>query len=450
MDMHFDEEWTVIFDVKKLCELLRIMLICARSSSIIKSYSQSKNGVEEAMHLFDTRDQTKVISACSNLSSINQAQNVHGYVIKSGFWSLNKNSLINMYSNCGYLHLSRADSIHVVQSVYDDGYKRKAQLSLVDCTREKKCMDLVSDRITGKINCTIWGSCGGLLASWSPYKRACCICIVNPITGENRDISTPSLYGYLCGFFFDRFQGRYKVLYVDLSKSNVNYVYYTFDLSESVWKKLDLIKSRLDICPNRRYPGVIVGDAVHWIWHSSKMVVVFKIETEELYSLPHPPVTTRRDFDTYGRDIQLIAKDGQLCFCHKIAEERAIDLWILEDYENGGSWVKKFKVSLVSIHKLFRSSNMHYCLSRLRIGSPQNGSNEILVTWAYFSWKGLYGYHLETHRSRQLETPGRKRSYMLDYAIKSRMTCSIKKALVMGIMGYVMLPYTKTMLLPMF
>ncbi|GAA0161705.1 hypothetical protein LIER_17959 [Lithospermum erythrorhizon] len=313
-------------------------------------------------------------------------------------------------------------------------------------------MDLVSDRITGKINCTIWGSCGGLLASWSPYKRACCICIVNPITGENRDISTPSLNGYICGFFFDRFQGRYKLLYVDVSKSNINDVYYMFDLSESVWRKLDMTKSCLDSRPCRGYPGVIVGDALHWIAHSSytcycsKMVVVFKIETEELYSLPHPPVarggnnnggnlisaTTRCDFDTHESYMNLIAKDGQLCFCHTIVEERAVDLWILEDYDNWGSWVKKFKVNLVSIHKRLRrmtSSRMDTFLRGLRIGSPQNGSNEILVTCIYRPWKGLYGYHLETHRSRQLETPRSKKIEMFDYVV---------------------LPYTKTMLSPMF
>ncbi|GAA0161454.1 hypothetical protein LIER_17765 [Lithospermum erythrorhizon] len=297
---------------------------------------------------------------------------------------------------------------------------------------------------------TLWGSCGGLLAFWRIYKRGS-VCIVNPITGENRDISTPSLYGYLCGFFFDRFQGRYKLLYVDVSKSNVNnyvYTYYMFDLSESVWRKLDMTKSCLDSRPCRGYPGVIVGDALHWIAHSSypypcsKMVVVFKIETQELYSLPHPPVarggnnnggnlisaTTTCDFPTHESYMQLTAKDGQLCFCHTIVEERVVDLWILEDYENWGSWVKKFKVNLVSIHKIFRRSDIIFFYIDLRIGSPQNGSNEILVTWSYLSWKGLYGYHLETHRSRQLETTGSK-----------------------GIMHYyVVLPYTKTMLSPMF
>ncbi|KAG9148353.1 hypothetical protein Leryth_012300 [Lithospermum erythrorhizon] len=192
-----------------------------------------------------------------------------------------------------------------------------------------------------------------------------------------------------------------------------------------------MTKSCLDSRPSSWYPGVIVGDALHWIAHSSypylcsKMVVVFKIETQELYSLPHPPVarggnnggnlisaTTTCDFDTHESYMQLTAKDGQLCFCHSIVEERAVDLWILEDYDNWGlSWVKKFKVNLVSIHNIFRSttrSGMGHYLRGLRIGSPQNGSNEILVTFINCHWKGLYGYHLETHRSRQLETPGLK------------------------------------------
>ncbi|KAG9148255.1 hypothetical protein Leryth_012218 [Lithospermum erythrorhizon] len=124
MDSDFRLSSALIHTYSECKEALRtIRLIFTRSkkkdivmwSSIIKSYSQSKNGSEEAMHLFNRmqiegirpNDVTMlaVISACSKLSSINQAQNFHGYVIKSGFRSLIfiQNSLINMYSKCGSL-----------------------------------------------------------------------------------------------------------------------------------------------------------------------------------------------------------------------------------------------------------------------------------------------------------------------------------------------------------
>ncbi|KAA8522653.1 hypothetical protein F0562_009185 [Nyssa sinensis] len=84
-------------------------------SSIIASYSQSRETAEEAIKHFHQMQMEgiqpnsvtvlAVVSACTNLSSVNHGRAIHCYILKSGLNSdlFLGNSLIDMYSKCGYL-----------------------------------------------------------------------------------------------------------------------------------------------------------------------------------------------------------------------------------------------------------------------------------------------------------------------------------------------------------
>ncbi|CAN4084627.1 unnamed protein product [Withania somnifera] len=99
-------------------------------TAIITCYSRSKSSCQEAIRLFNKmqlsgikpNDVTllAVISACTNVLSVFNGGGMHGYAFKSGLSShlFIGNSLINMYSKCGFLkdsaqvfwEMSRRDS----------------------------------------------------------------------------------------------------------------------------------------------------------------------------------------------------------------------------------------------------------------------------------------------------------------------------------------------------
>ncbi|XP_059635740.1 pentatricopeptide repeat-containing protein At4g31070, mitochondrial-like [Cornus florida] len=95
-------------------------------SSIIASYSQTRDTAEEAIKHFHQMQMEgiqpnsvtllAVLSACTNLASVNHGRAVHGYILKSSFSyeTFIANSLINMYLKCGCL----MDSHQIFKEMY--------------------------------------------------------------------------------------------------------------------------------------------------------------------------------------------------------------------------------------------------------------------------------------------------------------------------------------------
>ncbi|XP_060188790.1 pentatricopeptide repeat-containing protein At4g31070, mitochondrial [Lycium barbarum] len=84
-------------------------------TAIITCYSRNKSSCREAIRLFNEMQLTgtqpndvtllAVVSACTNLLSVRHGRGTHGYAFRSGLSShlFIGNSLINMYSKCGFL-----------------------------------------------------------------------------------------------------------------------------------------------------------------------------------------------------------------------------------------------------------------------------------------------------------------------------------------------------------
>ncbi|MCD7463717.1 hypothetical protein HAX54_051213 [Datura stramonium] len=84
-------------------------------TAIITCYSRNKSSCQEAIRLFNQMQLSGIqpndvtllalISACTNLLSVSHGRGMHGYAFRSGLSShlFIGNSLINMYSKCGFL-----------------------------------------------------------------------------------------------------------------------------------------------------------------------------------------------------------------------------------------------------------------------------------------------------------------------------------------------------------
>ncbi|XP_055823634.1 pentatricopeptide repeat-containing protein At4g31070, mitochondrial [Solanum dulcamara] len=84
-------------------------------TALITSYTRNKSSCQEAIKLFNEMLLSEIqpndvtllalISACTNLLSVCHGRGMHGYAFRSGFSShlFIGNSLINMYSKCGFI-----------------------------------------------------------------------------------------------------------------------------------------------------------------------------------------------------------------------------------------------------------------------------------------------------------------------------------------------------------
>ncbi|KAK2974267.1 hypothetical protein RJ640_016753 [Escallonia rubra] len=113
IDLYGKQENTVHF-AKLIFELATTKDV-VMWSSMITNFAQSLDGPKESVRLFGQMQKQgvspnfvtllAVISACTNLSSIDHGRGAHGFALKSGmiFELSIGNSIINMYSKCGFL-----------------------------------------------------------------------------------------------------------------------------------------------------------------------------------------------------------------------------------------------------------------------------------------------------------------------------------------------------------
>ncbi|GAA0168487.1 hypothetical protein LIER_23194 [Lithospermum erythrorhizon] len=422
---------------------IRPHMICGSSSSSCSNYLIHGDILKEILCRLPTDSLPLLKTVCRGWNSI---------ISSRDFRNLHLNITIDRLPNRNisiHITIFMISSIRTshIFGIYSDQLRSSERSRRKEITRRISLPGIDSklkDHQEGGNYVRLLGSCDGLLifdkGFYGMNKSRTCIrknlkriFVLNPITRETRIIKYPQgCEGYVCDIFFDRFKHEHALLHV--SKTNNSLVlYHIFSFTESAWRRIEITTSITTtplttlehvhrIVPPCMHacPPVIVDDALHWIVDDdydaheskSKIVVAFKIETNEIYHFPHPrrkgPSQQTSSLASCGdlcsfkfmeikeEKKQLIEKNEKLCFCHIIFQSHEIHMWILEEYEAPSSWVKRFKVKLPYVS----DGGCHSIRMWGSIILSFPHKDVIVVKWKHCK---IYLYDLVTHKSTSID-----------------------------------------------
>ncbi|KAF5196669.1 hypothetical protein FRX31_013744 [Thalictrum thalictroides] len=311
-----------------------------------------------------------------------------------------------------FVHCSRATPSLIVHCL---GWQPKHDESGVDGNTIIHYVDVVSGNIVElrmKIKSrNVWpnieympflvGSYNGLLLFRNLSDVDSVSFLWNPVTQEQVTVIAPKVDYHVCGFFLNSQTGEFRVLYMR----------YNLPISQCLILSLrtNLLRevSFCSLFPCTRRPPVILNRKLHWIvrkdlsnprCHSSslcsKLILVFKIDSEVFSTIPHPQIENC----TYGRHrrMHLLEMEGRLCVCD-VTSATDLDLWVLQEKK---VWIKMHKISTKSVApEGMQREDALYTQPYLEALCIQN--NELLLKC--LSWK-LYYYNLKQKTFRAINT----------------------------------------------
>ncbi|KAF9606741.1 hypothetical protein IFM89_028117 [Coptis chinensis] len=111
-------------------------------------------------------------------------------------------------------------------------------------------------------------------------------------------------------------------------------------------------------CNRSRAPIVLYG-RMHWMAavdcgvsiddppSCSKSILVFKMDSKDFISMPHPEGKESCS-EKRHKTMQLLEMEGQLCLCETSSSTWEVYLWVLDDYTNQ-VWIKRYIISIGSL-----------------------------------------------------------------------------------------------------
>ncbi|KAG8369028.1 hypothetical protein BUALT_Bualt15G0107600 [Buddleja alternifolia] len=240
------------------------------------------------------------------------------------------------------------------------------------------------------------GSCNGLVLFASAYYFFKFF-VFNPLSPKRRmtiiNAEDPTLFHGIphsfyfdsCGFFFHPLAKEYRILSCLQSATHNKYYLYLF--GAKMWRKT--VNPSFGYHPSQyscgrkniyRTPAIVNG-GLHW--YTSERIMIFDMFTE-MFSVRPLPFEESYQGGSYMCDL-LVERD-QLCCCNVGYQERAMEIWILKDYDNW-SWTRKYIIDLdLDVIKY----PMRIDFTGLSVLSIHN--DELILFWRNI---GLFSYHLD-------------------------------------------------------
>ncbi|PSS28887.1 F-box protein like [Actinidia chinensis var. chinensis] len=309
------------------------------------------------------------------------------------------------------MHLKRAAPVIFVQSLQFGNLERD-ELDLFIFDKGDKEDKMMKKMRAGSMHIGVErmpilsGSCNGLLLFKPMFPTNFALCFIcNPVTWEQMTVRPPVCGGMLCGFFFHPLVKAIELLF--MHPEGIGFQYFLYSLGDKKGRKT----VAFPYWPTYSVNPVIVNGALHWmikhdyksaeISHCKNVIMMFNMDTG-FCTLPHPGkqccMPRRHEM------MQLIEKDGQLCF--SCICDRSLVIWVLGDYENW-FWVKKYKVDLRYLFVLIHVIPDFYT-TKMTLLNIQN--DELLLDWRCI---GLFRYHLGRNTVRKVGGARTKLPHML-------------------------------------
>ncbi|XP_057424369.1 F-box/kelch-repeat protein At3g06240-like [Lotus japonicus] len=200
-------------------------------------------------------------------------------------------------------------------------------------------------------------SCRGFLCLSDRVGDYFVVC--NPITGEfirlpeviKMDKNKYFHQRVYRGFGYDPKTNEYKVLRVLKRLQNrrrVTNIVMTADmytLGTSKWRNVEV---NLENIFWLLFPTCTNG-ALHWICSHDKKgsLLCFNFESERFYSFPSPPGVFNEGSDGTN-NVSMGDLGGFLYICDSSSRDTPVTMWIMKEYDIGGSWTKVFNIDIMS------------------------------------------------------------------------------------------------------
>ncbi|XP_010312574.1 F-box protein At3g07870-like [Solanum lycopersicum] len=259
-------------------------------------------------------------------------------------------------------------------------------------------------------------SCEGVLVFVSSKWKSTYY-IVNPITQEELTVRYTPGEVFVCALYFCPYTRQFRVLIAQLQDTCCTYFVHIV----KIWKCEKIHSSiSFNFLPNSGNPAVVNG-ALHWITlHDLKRkgiapcengIMVFRMDKEELFTMPHPPVSKVCKSNQDHLAMKLMVKDDHLCLCNMILPWYIVDMWWLEDYETR-SWIKRYKINLLN-ERIFPFSKRlsereirHRHAWNVKFLYLQEGG--LLIYLIHYYGEEIYLYNLDRRTVKKLELPREK------------------------------------------
>ncbi|CAL4917116.1 unnamed protein product [Urochloa decumbens] len=222
-------------------------------------------------------------------------------------------------------------------------------LTLDETRRRRRCLQAPHRRRYSSMASLI-GSCDGLLLFEAQPGSAHVVC--NPVTKQW--IMLPSCRdSYVCGFYLHRPSGEHRLLYLSDDQHGSHHVY---SLEAAEAHQLEQAFPADIFCSQRPLDCLNYRGKLHWQQHplalfscniqyrvqeeDTSKIVAFDTESETFRRISLAPLINRNPEER----LCLTETDGKLAMA--AIEQGSMDLWVLQDYNDDGTWTRRLRVDL--------------------------------------------------------------------------------------------------------
>ncbi|CAN6331944.1 unnamed protein product [Urochloa humidicola] len=203
-------------------------------------------------------------------------------------------------------------------------------------------------------------SCDGLLLfERGPSGRPdYSVSVCNPVTRQWAEVPRPPGTWILsCGFYAHKPSGEHRVLWLTNAQQGSHYISSLLEAGGGA-RRLGPAPTYVPLCVEPPLHHVTLHGVLHWLCYPGVLlpmddgpcpdpkemgkIVAFNTLTETFRRMPRPP---RRD-GGYCGEFFLLEVDGMLAVADFLSG--SMDLWVLEDYNDGASWRRRLRVDLPS------------------------------------------------------------------------------------------------------
>ncbi|PIA28136.1 hypothetical protein AQUCO_07200047v1 [Aquilegia coerulea] len=256
---------------------------------------------------------------------------------------------------------------------------------------------------------------------WNPLIRDHISIPSSPLPSQFQSLRT----SYVFGFGFHQCTNEYKVIRivqilkflpssVECQLSHVS----VYTLGTTSWRTLEGVS--YDINYHLRSPGALVNGALHWLTHSSKVIVSFDIKDEAFREIVQP--------DGISKNVTIGELGRLLCLFDCLVPGREFEIWVMKEYGVVNSWTKPCTIQPGSCLYLVR------LYTRLTVIGVVNQEELLLdIDWG----SKLLLYNTKNKSFKSLERPALFHRYYDCYAyigslISPRLIHGIQSGMIRG------------------
>ncbi|CAN6282798.1 unnamed protein product [Urochloa humidicola] len=219
-----------------------------------------------------------------------------------------------------------------------------------EARRRRRCLQAPRRR-----GYSLIGSCDGLLLFEAGPGSDHFVC--NPVTKQWTMLPGCDPAGdsvMVCGFYLHRPSGEHRLLYLTTDQHASHYVY---SLEAAEARRLEQAFPADVFCFKRPFDCLNYRGKLHWQQHplvlfsynvqhrfveDTSKIVAFDTESETFRRISLPRLSNRHPEPE--ERLCLTEMDGKLAMA--AIEEGSMDLWVLEDYNDDGTWTRRLRVDL--------------------------------------------------------------------------------------------------------